>query len=59
MSDQSRSGRNDTEASKATMMKWLGFFLLVFAVAGLAFYITGDGRDVTGGIDRPMTQGAR
>jgi hypothetical protein len=58
MSDQSESGRNDTEASKATMMKWLGFFLLVFAVAGLAFYI-GDAGEVTGGIDPPMTHGAR
>jgi hypothetical protein len=59
MSDHSGPGRNETEASNSSMMKWLGFFLLVFAVAGLAFYITGDSGDVTGGIDRQVTQGTR
>jgi hypothetical protein len=24
------------------MLRWLGFFLLVFAVAGLGFYFAGD-----------------
>ena len=45
--DQDRPGQPGVTG----MLGWLGFFLLVFIVAGLAFYVAGDAG--TGVPDRP------
>ena len=51
MADQPRAGHDgNPAASKTTMIKWLGFFLLVFALAGFAFHMAGDSWEVTGSI---------
>lgn len=51
MADQPQAGQDDDPAaSKTIMIKWLGFFLLVFALAGLAFHMAGDSWEVTGSI---------
>lgn len=42
MPDASEPG---TQARNSGMIGWLGFFLLVFAVAGFAFYLAGDSRN--------------
>lgn len=44
----------------SSMVGWLGFFLLVFVVAGLAFYLAGDSQKAADS-SKPMatTQGAR
>ena len=43
MSDGPQQGRGPGPgAGPSSMLAWLGFFLLVFTVAGLGFYLLGE-----------------
>jgi hypothetical protein len=53
MSEAQSNGRPDAASrSPSAMLSWLGFFLLVFVVAGLAFYLTGNAKQVA---DNPQS----